>query len=219
MIYCKTLDVRDYSIQETTHAKNIAYMLENKVQHRFEHPHRAWEYGIVLNALRKNGARTVLDVGGGGSIFGPMCAWLDMDITQVDPGDCSHWVEQQKAAIGRDMTYKQLNFMEYVEDELFDAVTCISVMEHIPNDLEFFGKLLGHVKPGGILAITVDFHPSGTQLVSGHLRTYNAEAMAEFIELAIREGFAAFGDELDYSWRGADVNNYTFASLVLRKVK
>lgn len=41
------------------------------------------------------------------------------------------------------------------EPESFDVVTCISVLEHIPNDTEAVAKMWSLVKPGGKLLISV----------------------------------------------------------------
>lgn len=41
------------------------------------------------------------------------------------------------------------------ESESFDVVTCISVLEHIPNDSEAVSKMWSLVKPGGKLLISV----------------------------------------------------------------
>lgn len=42
-----------------------------------------------------------------------------------------------------------------LEPQSFDVVTCISVLEHIPNDLEAVSKMWALVKPGGKLLISV----------------------------------------------------------------
>ena len=76
-------------------------------------------------------------------------------------------------------------------------------------------RLAKSVKPGGLLAITCDFHPSGLSRVGGHVRTYNEESLTKL--LAGLDKFVPFGDGWDYTYRGEDVNNYTFASLVLKR--
>lgn len=229
MIYCKTLDEQDYGvITEIQHAQNINNMLISRgAAHRFEHPHRAWEYGIVLHALRENNTDDVLDVGGGGSAFAPMCAWLDMEVVQVDPGDCAAWVERQNIELGLNVRYKQLDFYEFKHSSnvnnrrqtKWDAVTCISTLEHIPTDVLFFKKLLTHVRKNGLVAITVDFHPLGEQMLGGHLRTYREVDLVPFIMAADEAGFDLFGKDMDYVWRGPAVNDYTFASLIMKRVR
>jgi len=210
--YCRTLRTEDYDVlHEARHVRSIRDIVQAG---RFEHAHRAWEYGLVLHALREYGCRTVLDVGGGGSVFAPAAAWLGMDVTQVDPGDCSRWVAEQSRRIGRELRYVQQNFADYAGEDLYDAVVSVSVLEHVPDDAAFFRRMANRVRPGGVLVITVDYWPDGAQKCGGHLRTYNAERLKMLAESV--EGFSTAGS-LEYGACKPDVNGYSFASLVLRR--
>lgn len=186
------------------------------ISHRFEHPLRAWEYGLALDALKANGCRSVLDVGGGGSAFAPAAATMGMEVTQVDPGDCSAWVSAQAERIRKPLPYHQAEVMTFEGGQLYDAVTCLSVLEHVEDDGAFFARLQRFLRPGGLLILTVDFWPDGKPQVDGHLRTYNVARLSQLIDLA--PGFELLGPP-DYADRGAHVYGYTFASLVLRKGK
>lgn len=223
MQFNKTLELVDYqrfdrSIQ---HIKNMQSVMSG-LNVRFEHSHRTWEYGLVLEALRQNGTKTVLDVGGGGSLFAPAAAWIDMEVMQVDPGDVGEWITQQSEHIHKELPFAQIDFMDFPvligNEYLFDAVTCLSVIEHVADDTSFFAKLAEQVKPGGLVCITTDFHPSGEAVSAGHLRTYNAQNMIEWIKLAepIFQ-MVPFGDAPDYTYFEPFVYDYTFAALVLRK--
>jgi ubiquinone/menaquinone biosynthesis C-methylase UbiE len=59
-------------------------------------------------------------------------------------------------------------------DEWFDAVTCISVLEHIapPHDQQAIAELIRVLKPGGVLFLTVDFEPVGHDVPLAPLRRY-----------------------------------------------
>lgn len=184
------------------------------VSHRFEHPLRAWEYGLALDALQAHGCQSVLDVGGGGSVFAPAAATLGMEVVQVDPGDCSAWVAAQSERTGRPLVYHQADVMAYEDERLYDAVTCLSVLEHVEDDAAFFRRLQRFVRPGGLLVLTVDFWPDGAPQVDGHLRTYNVGRLSRLVDQA--PGFELLGPP-DYTDHGAHVYGYTFASLVLRR--
>ena len=215
--YSKVLHPKDYLwIGETAHIKDVAARL-NGVPFRVEHEHRAWEYGLVLRAIKNSGAHSVLDVGGGGSLFAPAAAFAGCDVTQVDPAPCKSWVEQQRSRWNLKLSYHEADFFAFQSLEKFDAVTCISVIEHVAEDRRFFEKLLSFVGPGGVLALTTDFHPSGEKQVDGHLRTYNSEKLLELFEFAKTKGFSAFGPKPVYRASGEHVNNYNFASLILRR--
>jgi len=214
--YCKTLDPADYGkIHETKHAQNIKAIV-GTFGGRAEHPHRAWEYGIVLHALREHGCKTLLDVGGGGSCFAPAAAWPDvgMQVTQVDPEGYEGWVAQQSKKIGRPITYERADFMHYGGREDFDAVVSISVLEHVGDDFAFFSKLARHVRVGGVVALTVDFWPDGAQKSGDHLRTYNEDRIQALFESV--PGLEPLGP-FDYADHGAHVYSYTFASMIARR--
>lgn len=207
------IDLLDYQIQ---HIRNIDQMLSG-VMHRFEHPHRVWEYGLALGVLRRENIKIVLDVGGGGSAFAPACAWLDIYVDQIDPGDCSKWVQDQSKVINKHLNYKQADFMTEI-DLPYDAVVCLSVIEHVPDYKPFLIKLARNVKSKGMFILTTDFHPSGIAQVDGHFRTYNKESMMDMIHILAKEGLFIYGNTPDYTYEDVlPVNDYTFASIVMQK--
>lgn len=221
--YSKTIH-RDDWVEEMDHSVSVRGAMSD-ISHRFEHPKRAWEYGMVLSALRKADAETVLDVGGGGSIFAPACEWpeVNMSTTIVDPGDVGKWIVAQKRRLmtkgrpGVQMDFHQEDFLLWKSKTKFDAVTCISTIEHVAEDIKFFNKLLSFVKKGGVFALTTDFHPSGHPQVDGHIRTYNADGMKQWADIAIKKGFEFYLGDPSWDHFEAEVNNYTFASLIMRK--
>lgn len=215
--FCKSLNPADYAeIHETYHARTIKGIV-GTFGGREEHEHRSWEYGICLRALRDNGARRILDVGGGGSAFAPAAAWPDvgMDVTVVDPEAYGPWIAEQSRKIGRAIGFVQQDFMTYDGPKDFDGVTCISVLEHIHDDVAFFKKLASHVRVGGVLALTVDFWPDGERKVEPHLRTYNKERLTGLLQAV--DGFETLGS-FDYDYAQPHVYSYNFASFMLKRV-
>lgn len=228
MIYSKTLQAETYDdIREVRHVLDTKLALKG-VPYRFDHPHRAWEYGLVLAALRANGAKTVLEIGGGGSLFAPAAAMLGREVMQVDRKDCTHWTSKQARRLDISLPYVQWDFPgEYITDRQFDAVVSISVIEHTSADASktvptndgdrraralFWQKMLDLVKPGGLVAITTDFHPDKVRNIK-----FNKFEMLGLYATARAAGFDWFGDGYDYTYAGEFVNYYTFASLVLRR--
>lgn len=218
--FSKTLSTDDYPFIENhvKHITNIIDVLKNAgAPYRFEHEHRKWEYGLAYKVLDDKKSLDILDVGGGGSVLAPAMRWLESSVHQVDMGEVGGWIDSQSKAIGKVMTFDQMNFMDFDPDKKYDAVTCISVIEHVDGDIEFFKKLLSHVKPGGVIILTTDFHPSGSQIVGGHIRTYNKDGMLKFADVAKKQGFTFFGGKPDYGYFQPNVNGCTFASLVMEK--
>lgn len=220
--FSKTIHASDH-VEEMDHARGIARAMA-KVVHRFEHPMRAWEYGLALKALREAGVKTVLDVGGGGSIFAPACEWPQVGIrtTTVDPGDVGDWIKKQRRVIAEgghevSMAFHQEDLLLWKHRGKFDGVACLSVIEHVAEDIEFFDKLLSFVRKDGIFVLTTDFHPSGQPQVDGHIRTYNADGMKQWADIATRKGFEFYLGEPDWDHFQQQVHNYTFASLIMKK--
>ena len=229
MIYSKTLQTQDYhhDIVEVQHVLNTARILGD-TPYRFDHPHRAWEYGLVLTALMDNRASTILEIGGGGSLFAPAAALLGMEILQVDRKNCTHWTTKQEERLGISLPYAQADFPDgYIAEEKFDAVVSISVIEHVSADdsasvetgevdtlkrMQFFERMLGLTRLGGLVAITTDFLPGKIK----NIKFDEAEILTLY-EAAHAKGFDWFGGEHDYTYTGNFVNHYTFASLILRR--
>ena len=215
--FSKTLDRADYN--ELMNVDAVAKTFAKKgIAHRFEHPNRRWEYALTMKALQQEGSKELLDVGGGGSIFAPLAVLNGVQhVLQVDPGEVGEWIAKQSSSIGKSLHFIQQDFLTWEDNRTFDAVVCLSVIEHVPDDIIFFEKLCSKVKLNGLLCLTTDFHPSGEVMVGGHLRTYNTESMEKFIAVADRRGLYPYAGKPDYSKFSVEVNSYTFASLVLRK--
>lgn len=220
MRYSKTIDPLDYEKSDLyRHIDNMCGVL-NGAYTPWATEFRKWEYGTVLSALRANQAHTVLEVGGGSSLFAAAAIWAGFDVSVVDPDDYRSMFDEQSRRIAQPISYAYQDFMAFPSNQIFDAVTCISVIEHVPDDLAFFRKLLVHVKLGGLLCLTTDFHASGQALFGGHNRTYNPEMLLHLKKIAENNGFEVFGDEPDYSdFQPLIHGMYSFASLVLKRTK
>ncbi len=169
MRFNKTIEASDYGLSDTfQHIQNMTAILSGAYT-PWGTEHRRWEYGIVLEALRQVNAKTVLEVGGGSSMFAASAIWAGFEVTVVDPEDYTAMFEQQ-------------------------------------------------VKPGGLLCLTTDFHPSGQVQMGGHLRTYNEISLWQLRSFARTKGFDVFGDAPDYDHFEQNVHGlYTFASLFLQR--
>lgn len=199
-------------VEKLLQEKNIPYLNQ--------HEHRYWEYGNALSAIKdKYGRRTssvsILDVGGAGSLFGVTAAYNGYNVTQVDPDNHIHDVNKQNEILKSNMAAIKSKFQDYQDGNQYDVVTSLSVIEHVPDDMEFIKILAGKVKEGGLLILTTDFHPSGEQRLPWHIRAYNE---VSFLNLKDNiTGFKFYNDEFDYSKYLEMVNNYSFAMMVLEK--
>jgi 2-polyprenyl-3-methyl-5-hydroxy-6-metoxy-1,4-benzoquinol methylase len=223
----KTLDPADYAhfpdeLARIGHAKNIFNM------HLYEagHPHRDWEYSIALAALGPREAipgKRVIDLGGGPSFLGGIIAWGGAEVIVNDISDYKDKQEEiarratdpaNSAVPGGSLRFIQGDAARLWRTDHFDAVLCISVIEHVEKDEELFQHLCEMVLPGGVLVLTTDFHHSGQAQLTAHNRCYNGEMLNKW---AATPGFVSEGGT-DYADRGGNIfEKYNFASLVLRR--
>ena len=214
--YSKCLTQADFA-SFSEHALIEPFLQKIHPNYRYEHPMRKWEYGLALKFLLEVGAETVLDVGGGGSALAPILNHYGMQVTQIDPDPSGiATVAAQNEILGSDIQFINEDFLEFKGRKKFDAVICMSTIEHIEtreNERLFFQKLL---KKAPFLFLTTDFSPKAKVFSPDHYRTYNPLSMSKLINMAKKSKFAPYG-EVDYAYGGAMVYDYTFASLALAK--
>ncbi len=208
MIFNKSLHPDDYddiNIESFTHIYNYT---RERVPASIQHPHRKWEYCLAFAAFRNvMMPKSLLEVGSGGSLFAPMADYLSYNVTVVDPEDSVRLTEKQ----GANIEIFQEDFFDF-QMRIYDAVACLSVIEHVENDIEFFQKLLKHTRK--VLFLTTDFSMEGKQFVPYHLRTYSPSDLQNLADIANLMGFVLL-DEPEWIDNGPRVFDYNFASLCL----
>ena len=206
----RVLHIDDYRLfTEHLAVDQVRHMLTD---YRYEHEHRKWEYGLALKAVLDSGARTVLDVGGAGSVLSPLLAYYGLDVTQLDPGAGKESVDSQNKSLGINIEFIDGRFST-VDIGMFDAVVSISTIEHVEDDITFFHELLNHANL--MVFMTMDFYPTRKVFSKDHERTYNKEDLYRFCDIAEKSNFIV--EYSPYIYRGSFVYDYTFASLLVRK--
>jgi hypothetical protein len=207
LLLSRTLDPADYD-RFTEELKVVdGYSLDG------QHPHRRWEYGLALHAIwrwrQRPGTRLdredpIYDVGGAGTPFHHMLTeWTLGDVDVIDP-TLNRTVERYAVAGAA----------------LADVVTCISVIEHVKDVDRFLYALSCLVAPGGLVIITMDYwNRCGADTAENRdsrQRIYCPKTYAQLRNACTPLHLTTFGG-VDPSWHGAQVWDYTFASLVLEK--
>lgn len=168
---------------------------------------RRWEYPWVWwNGLNHPDRASVLDIGSGHS---PFPWWLSkqdfsVDIVDVNPGLIESWKINS-------LRYPNVEW-QIVPDELlpfddnqFDYVTSISVIEHQSDRLKAISEMIRVLKPGGTLAITCDVCEPYWRMSYPHAsgRAYTLDEFEDEVWFNL-----AFGNTECPIWNFADIEEF-----------
>jgi 2-polyprenyl-3-methyl-5-hydroxy-6-metoxy-1,4-benzoquinol methylase len=114
---------------------------------------RPIEYAFALEKLRERKALDVLDVGTGTNSFADALKHSGFNVTASDKKE-GYWLgyfNRHIYVVEDDITKSKF------ETNSFDAVTCISVIEHIVNYNQAIGNMARIVRPGGSIILTFPY--------------------------------------------------------------
>jgi len=98
------------------------------------------------------GGKTVLDVGCGGGLLSESMAVRGARVTGIDAGDAPLLTARRHAReSGLTITYRQITAEDLAADEAdrYDVVTCMELLEHVPDPASVVDACRRLVKPGG----------------------------------------------------------------------
>jgi 2-polyprenyl-6-hydroxyphenyl methylase/3-demethylubiquinone-9 3-methyltransferase len=115
-----------------------------------------------INPLRANwidkraevAEKTLLDVGCGGGIFSEAMAQRGATVTGIDMGDAPLAVANlHKLESGLNIDYVKATAESFSDSNFqrFDAVTCLEMLEHVPDPASVVKACAAMTKPGGTL--------------------------------------------------------------------
>lgn len=96
--------------------------------------------------------KRVLDVGCGGGILAESMAQRGAQVTGIDLADKALKVAQLHVIeSGNQVEYRKVSAEDYAREEprQFDVVTCMELLEHVPDPASTVGACAALVKPGG----------------------------------------------------------------------
>ncbi len=105
-------------------------------------------------------AKAVLDVGCGGGILSESLAKAGATVTAIDMDDATIKVARQHAQdAGLTIDYRHQP-IETLDDDRFDVITCMEMLEHVPDPALILQHCARLLKPGGKLFVsTLNRHP------------------------------------------------------------
>lgn len=105
-----------------------------------------------IDRIASLSGKAVLDVGCGGGILSEAMAGRGAQVTGIDLGEKALKVAQlHKLESGAAVDYRLVSVEELAEEqpESFDVVTCMEMLEHVPDPSAIVGACARLVKPGG----------------------------------------------------------------------
>ena len=132
----------------------------SQLAHKWWDPHSEFKPLHDINPLRLNyidrlaklSGKTVLDVGCGGGILSESMAGLGAEVTGIDLSDKALQVAKLHLfESGRKVTYRKIAVEDLAAQmpNSFDVVTCLEMLEHVPDPDSVIASCAKLVKPGG----------------------------------------------------------------------
>ena len=132
----------------------------NLLAHKWWDPTSEFKPLHEINPLRLNFIKSsvnikgkkILDVGCGGGILSESLANEGADVTGIDQGDRVIKIAKLHAKeSGIKVKYKHINIEDFYKntDERFDVITCLEMLEHIPDPNSIINTCSKLLMPGG----------------------------------------------------------------------
>ncbi len=165
--------------------------LVNKYQYddlliRSQDPYAKAKYEVILEWLKKEKVKTILNAGCGSGEFSFILASHGYEVVGIDMDtDYIELAKKNREKLG----YKNLRFEissieKFSDNKSYDVVMATDVLEHIEDDKFAFKSLVLHVKVGGMVICTI---PAGQYLFGfhdvklGHYRRYSLESFRKIV--------------------------------------
>ena len=162
MRYSKLFFTKDLIMKKVfAKLKKIALVKNNKqsvpADYIYERP---LEYSFTLLSLASNRVKTVMDVGSGKSAFPALLQNCGFEVTAIDKVD-DYW-GSKRVSLNKYFHVINDDIVNLCRDYgVFDAITCISVLEHITDFSKALKTMTFLVKEGGIVILTFPWASDG----------------------------------------------------------
>lgn len=227
----------EYSNSYALKSEIESYIFKKKINKRLESYigtgpiglSKYWEYPWVLANLRLKKGLSILDVGCGKSPLQFLLSDLGMHVYGIDSYINTEWhgIDRRRAQFfGCNINYRKNSADDITyEDNYFDRVMCVSVIEHCrtinpkfhnivalnKKDLKLHKKIMKEMirvlKPKGLCVVTLDFYfPNDLILLESNINVKN------LIDI---EGAELYGNKIDLAFPGE--NNFDYKNILKHK--
>src|SRR5690349_1144037 len=185
-----------------------------------------WDTLAALDCILSNTSRKSRILDAGAETYSRILPWLSL--YRYEKLDGINIVFTQAKRLGP-ITYRpgDITCTDY-QGETFDAIACLSVIEHGIDLTSYFKEAARILKPGGVLITSTDYWQSpidtrGQQRYGAPVRILTTDQIRGAIELAARYGLG-LTSEIDFTcqekvvhWEELDLE-YTFIIFTMRKL-
>jgi len=163
-------------------------------------PEKNWDSLIALNIITQNIDKSAVILDAGGDKTSLIIFWLyQLGYSNLK---CLNLTFNKRIKRGD---------IEFIPGDLtktpfpnnyFDAITCISVIEHGVDEIKYFKEMYRILKKGGLLITSTDYWENEIDRMNGlaynnPIYVYNKISVRNLLEKALRQGFILFGPEVD----------------------
>lgn len=187
-----------------------------------------WDNLIALNIILQNSTKSSLILDAGGERDSLILHWL-----------YQFGYKNLKAinlVFNKKKTYGKIEFIPGdltktpFQNEFFDIVICLSVIEHGVDDDKYFKEMNRILKIGGILITSTDYwekeiSTKSSLAFNSPIFVYNRRTIENSLKKAYNRGFIVFGPEIDLEceeriteWNKIN-EKFTFLIFCLQKIK